>query len=398
MNAAERGSAPVPTLVAAILLALAGSTLACGLTTRLQVGIGMDIATAPVESETYVAVERRKLFYQQAGDPRNPPLVLLHGAGATPADLPVVLRGFAHRGFFAVAPEHPGMGRSEHLASYRPDFFKRYAVAYYDLLREKDIREPILVAHSFGGGPANALAEFRPEGDSWRSEARLEPYRPKALVLVDAMMGQPPRRAGLSAVYGWFLRNLEHPLRLPWTGLLHSLTSFFTGTPSEWYRNDVDGDVALAEAMGELFGRFAHGHAPVEIDYRHFVLGSGRQRPLILIWGERDGTRWLDYGEWGARLTAIDDARALSDRVLREVADELSRTSPAAGCSAIEAARKLVRFSVVENAGHAGMFTHTHMDTYLDAIVSHLRAAGIASGPCPTAVPAARVRPRQRVS
>jgi len=339
--------------------------------------IGLDVATSAVASERFVEIDGRRLFFQEAGDPAGPPVVFFHGAGCRPSLLPPLLEGLARRGLFVVAAEHPGMGRSEHLPSYAGDLFERYAVAYYRFLRSRRLRRPVLVAQSFGGGPAHALAALAPEElESHGGEGTdVEDYRPRALVLVDCFMGQPPGASGLSGLYGSFLRNLPLLLRVPSRRLRWLLTSFFTGTPADRYRNDVAGDAGLAASLGSVFAAFARGAAPVTLDYASFVL-SGDGRPLVLVWGEKDGTRLLDYGEWGARLTAIGDARALYHRVAREVAERLAVTEEISRAGALDRARDLVRMSVIPGAGHAGLYTRTHRDRYLDEIVEHLRAAG----------------------
>lgn len=345
---------------------------------RLASRLGLDVARGEVTGDTFLEIAGRRLFYQERGDPRHPALFFLHGAGASPSDLPVLLEGFAARGFFALAPEHPGMGRSEHLPSYEPDPFRAYARAYIELLRRKHLARPIVVAQSFGGGPAGVLAELAREarlGARGDQEPLPSELSPSALVLVDALMGQRPSRRGVSGLYGWLLRHLGVLLRVSPRRIGRLLTSTFSGTPAAYYRGDLEGDGRLALALGRVFGAFARGAPPVEVDYAGFVL-SGEGRPLILVWGEHDGTRLLDNGEWGSRLTAIGDARALHERVLAEVADAL-RERGEDEAVARQQAHRLVRFAVVPGAGHAGLYTRSHMEAYLEGIAGQLTACGL---------------------
>ena len=155
------------------------------------------------------------------------------------------------------------------------------------------------------------------------------------------------------------------------------LTSFFTGTSADQYTSDLAGDTNFAAALGSVFAAFARGKPPVSMDYASFVTSG---RPLILVWGENDGRRLLDYGEWGARLTSIEDARALYRRVVSEVSEKLAVKDAASFAVALKRAEDLVRMSVIPRAGHAGLYTSSHMDQYLDRIVNHLQATGVLSG------------------
>ena len=83
--------------------------------------------------------------------------------------------------------------------------------------------------------------------------------------------------------------------------------------------------------------------------------------------GRKDGTRFIDNGQWGAKVTALADAKALFTRVSDEVS---SRNSP-------EFARRFVRMSVVPESGHNGLHTKSHMNRYLDELVANLGEAGL---------------------
>jgi len=93
------------------------------------------------------------------------------------------------------------------------------------------------------------------------------------------------------------------------------------------------------------------------------------------VWLDGICSRWHPSirewdGEWGARLTAVGDARAHYHRVVREVAERLPVTDETSQAGALDRAKGLVRMSVIPGAGHAGLYTRTHRDRYLDEIVS----------------------------
>ena len=328
---------------------------------RLKRRICLDIARGEVTGHEYCEINGCKLFYQTAGRSTDQAVLFLHGAAGSPRDLPVLLGALAQRGFYAIAPEHPGMGRSEHLSSYAPDLFAAYGEIYRRFLHLLQIKAPIVMAQSFGGGPAHALVRSAIE------EPFPEQYDPRALVLVDCFMAQAPARAGLSGFYGFLLSNLGPALRVPSRSWRRFLTSFLTGTPREYFKDVPARDAEFTMALGSLFRAFSRGCPLVQLDYASFVTGGTEPRPLIFVWGEKDGTRFIDNGEWGAKLTAVADANALFSRVSSAVS---SRTSP-------EFARRYVRMSVVPESGHTGLNTKSHMNGYLDQLVAHLREAGL---------------------
>src|SRR5688572_17964241 len=98
----------------------------------------------------------------------GPPLLFLHG-GDYAAQNRTFLDRLAGR-FRVVAPRHPGFGETP-----RPAWFRSVhdiAYLYLDLLDRLDLKETLLVGHSFGGWVALEIAV--------RSQARLA-----ALVLMD---------------------------------------------------------------------------------------------------------------------------------------------------------------------------------------------------------------------
>src|SRR3954468_2949841 len=103
-----------------------------------------------------------------AGD--GPPLLFLHGGDYVAQNRPFLDR-LAHR-WHVIAPRHPGFGDTP-----RPAWFRSVhdiAYLYLDLLHCLDLRDTLLVGHSFGGWVALEIAV--------RSEARLG-----RLALIDSL-------------------------------------------------------------------------------------------------------------------------------------------------------------------------------------------------------------------
>lgn len=109
----------------------------------------------------FVEVDGVKLHYIDEGE--GPPLVLLHGNGATLQDF--ILSGVVEAAsscFRVIAFDRPGFGYSE-----RPRSTVWSAAAQAELisgaLRQLDVRRPVVLGHSWGTLPALAMALDHPD-------------------------------------------------------------------------------------------------------------------------------------------------------------------------------------------------------------------------------------------
>jgi pimeloyl-ACP methyl ester carboxylesterase len=130
--------------------------------------------TAP-RSGRYVRAHDVELFVQERGDPARPAVVFVHGTGAWSETWLPAMDAAAAAGFRAVALDLPPFGYS--LRPDRPRYDKReQGRRIAALLDAMALERPVLVGHSFGGGPT--------------VEAVLAgPQRVRGLVLVDAALG-----------------------------------------------------------------------------------------------------------------------------------------------------------------------------------------------------------------
>jgi pimeloyl-ACP methyl ester carboxylesterase len=94
-----------------------------------------------------------------AGDPGAPPVLLLHGLGATSASLlPLVVR--LARDHHVIAPDLPGHGGTDApLWQYRPDQLAAWAAALCD---ELGVESAVVVGNSLGGRVGLELAMLEP--------------------------------------------------------------------------------------------------------------------------------------------------------------------------------------------------------------------------------------------
>jgi pimeloyl-ACP methyl ester carboxylesterase len=131
----------------------------------------------------FVRAHDVELFVQERGDPSRPAVVFVHGTGAWSETWLPAMDAVAAAGFHAVALDLPPFGYSQRPDPSRYDKTEqgRRIAALLDAL---GLERPVLVGHSFGGGPTVEAVLAAPE-------------RVRGLVLVDAALGireagQPP--------------------------------------------------------------------------------------------------------------------------------------------------------------------------------------------------------------
>jgi len=107
-----------------------------------------------------VAVKNANISTLIAGDDANPPVVLIHGLGATKASFLTIIGGLA-RNFRVIAIDLPGFGSSSKpLGRYDAPWFSGYVTGLLDAL---DIERSYLVGNSMGGRIAMEVAMGAPE-------------------------------------------------------------------------------------------------------------------------------------------------------------------------------------------------------------------------------------------
>lgn len=131
-------------------------------------------ASAP-RGGRFVRAHDVDLFVQERGDPTRPAVVFVHGTGAWSETWLPAMDAVAAAGFHSVALDLPPFGYSQ-----RPDpprYDKReQGRRIAALLDAMALERPVLVGHSFGGGPT--VEALMTASD-----------RARALVLVDAALG-----------------------------------------------------------------------------------------------------------------------------------------------------------------------------------------------------------------
>ena len=255
-------------------------------------------ANAPVTTGD-VTAEGVRTFYVEAGE--GPPVVLLHGLGATNASMLPVLRDLAtdHR---VIAPDLPGFGDSgKPLRSLHAGFYARWFAAFCD---ELGLQRPHVVGNSMGGRIA-VEAGLRTPGDvdklvllapspaflRGREYVRLVRILRPELALVPLPV---PHGSVVRAIRGMFSR----PSRLDGT--------WYDAAADEFLRvfSSPRGRICFFSAMRQIYLEEPHGK-PGGFWNRLPQLS----RPALFVWGERD--RLVPAKFSGHVERALPDARSV---------------------------------------------------------------------------------------
>ncbi len=221
--------------------------------------------TIQIEDHT-VEIDGLTMYYRTAGNPSAAPLVFLHGWGATlgkRCSTDHVIEALSQH-FYVVAPEHPGLIRSdapEELWSY-----EEYAGALRQFLTLLQIKKPIIMGQSFGGGIASAYASSYPTDIS-------------SLVLVDSVMTNRPFSFGMRIKHTWdrFMVMVLDSSDAP-TILKKLVINLYLGTPFEFISEDT---IQKAATMPRI-DMNKDLNEPLILDYRKFPI------PFLLVWGDTD--------------------------------------------------------------------------------------------------------------
>jgi pimeloyl-ACP methyl ester carboxylesterase len=221
-------------------------------------------------------VDGLRIVYREDGPPDAPPVVVLHGWGASIAAVASIQAGLrqTHR---TIALDLPGFGASDPPPTAWGA--EEYAAHLRAFLRQRGISRASFIGHSHGGRVAIVLAATRPE-------------MVDKLVLVDSAGLRPKRSAGYYArVYSY--KASRRLLTVP-------LLAGPLGAPLRRQFETRAGSDDFRQA-GSMRGTLVR---VVNEDWRHLL--PRIQAPTLLIWGELDDATPVADGQIMERL--IPDA------------------------------------------------------------------------------------------
>lgn len=136
----------------------------------------------------FTEVDGARVHFQEAGDPKNPPIILIHGFASSNLVWSKVFLDFAAAGFRVIAPDLLGYGYSA--KPRQLDYtIARQAEMMVGFLKQLQIDRAIILGSSYGGAVAVTIALDHPQ-------------LVEKLILVGAVNNNKPTRYLLMRLFG----------------------------------------------------------------------------------------------------------------------------------------------------------------------------------------------------
>lgn len=241
-------------------------------------------------------INNATMYYHTAGDPQNRTLIFFHGwPGLYLLESGVIQELAKH--FFVIAPEQPGLSRSEPLEQYS-NILEQNAEVVHEIMTRERRNKTIILGQSFGGGVASAYAYQYPQ-------------ETEALILVDSALGAGRRNWWANLIHGYghkVLKLLPH-LPRPLKKLILKYVFATPVTSEETWKSitrTMGRRLAMVENWNSILQKSRDDERMViDRDYADF--------PIIIVWGDQDGKEFNLYGS-----IHIDDARWLYEKMKDE--------------------------------------------------------------------------------
>jgi len=218
-------------------------------------------------------------FYLEAGPVDAPPVVLVHGLGATNASMLPLISALS-RDFRVLAPDLPGHGGSQAKSdAHAAQFLGSWLLAF---LRETCDEPAVLVGNSLGGRTA-------------LEAALMSPYDVRGLVLLCPAVAFRKLRQFVPLVR--LVRNeiAALPIRIPRSMVTRGLRSLFSDPnrlPDAWHEAAVDEFVRVLSIRANrmaIFSALRHVYLDEPFGESGFWERlPSLKPPALFLWGDRD--------------------------------------------------------------------------------------------------------------
>jgi pimeloyl-ACP methyl ester carboxylesterase len=218
-------------------------------------------------------------FYLEAGPVDAPPVVLVHGLGATNASMLPLIAALSSQ-FHVLAPDLPGHGGSQARSDpHAAAFLGNWLVAF---LRETCNEAAVLVGNSLGGRTA-------------LEAALISPYEVRGLVLLCPAVAFRKLRQFVPLVRLVRSEVAALPVRIPRRVVERGLRSLFadpTRLPDTWHAAAVDEFIRVISLRANriaIFSALRHVYLDEPFGETGFWERLPSLRPpALFLWGDRD--------------------------------------------------------------------------------------------------------------
>lgn len=249
---------------------------------------------APADGR-YVRAGDVEVFMQETGPVDGTPVLFVHGTGAWSEAWRGSMQACAQAGWRAIAIDLPPFGFSKRPAEPRYGKLDQ-GRRIVSLLEALDLKQVILVGHSFGGGPTTEAALLAPQRiramilvDAALAIAMDETTAPSSSAAVDGLLAVQPLR---DAAVATFLTNPMFTRKL-----LQVFIDDKSRATDDWvslYQRPLV-VTGTTEAVGSWLPNLI---APKVISASERPASyRGMTTPLYVIWGERDTITPLDQAK-----------------------------------------------------------------------------------------------------
>ena len=217
--------------------------------------------------------------YLEAGPRDAPPVLMLHGLGATNASLLPCLADLAHD-HRVIAPDLPGFGNSgAPSASYSPAWFAAWVE---ELQHHVDMRQAVVLGNSLGGRIALEQALVHPRSVTGLVLLTPSPAFRRLRRLVPMVRMLRPELSNVPM-------RLSHPL------VVEAIRAMFSDPdrlPEAWYDAAADECVRVFRSRAHRVAFFASARQ-IFLEEAHGLQGfwdrlPGLMPPALFVWGDRD--------------------------------------------------------------------------------------------------------------
>jgi len=249
-------------------------------------------------TEKKLNIEDTNIHYILAGDESNPPFIFLHGWPGCTQKNRVVIEELL-KDFYVIAPEHPGLLRSDPLKKYI-NIFEQYADIIYQILVQENLSKSkcIVLGQSFGGSIAGAFAEKYKQNT-------------KALILTDSVMGGQKQDLFRKILFKHGKKIITFHLYLPNFMKKNGLKWAFSIDKNK--ENKKETNKVIRKHIGMIDDYCSRSYKAMKTEINLLDKNYEKNLPIIMLWGDKDGEEFNLDGHSKAK-----DAEKLYEKFKKE--------------------------------------------------------------------------------